>query len=545
MNKSDFKKIKKIFGMDSIKKINVFSLLALLTIATTGMPLITVDLINTITEAANMNELIKYILMYFIVSIINIVLESIFDVYYSIKEFDFTQNLKLKTIESMFLLRGTFFNEEKTGNLYTCVEDDTGKVAEFIYRVYSVLASFIQAIALLGVLIYSDWRLAIMLIAMIPIVTISQNLYGKKLKDKAEKNRVDYGDNNALTEEFVSNAPAMIMFGIKKSFMKKYKISLSKLRKSFKNLMITNVFANQTLQASTTVGLILITGYGGYEVFEKKISIGVLVIFIQYCSRFIAPLENVIMLKVSYNMIRPSLNRVYDILVQNDGIMNENKEKVISEIRLENVSFGYKQNQLVLNKIMLNFTKNKKYLICGKSGIGKSTIINLILGYWKPEAGKIIMNGKDLETLNIEEVRANISIVSQKTFFLHDTIYNNLANFENNYDENQLWNVLRKVGMYDEIISMSEGLSTIIGDDGMTLSGGQRQRLAIARALLKKSDVIIFDEPTSALDKKTEQIIVETIESINDKIVIIVSHSNSFSSIVDKIYAMDKENTLL
>lgn len=270
MNKSDFKKIKKIFGMDSIKKINVFSLLALLTIATTGMPLITVDLINTITEAANMNELIKYILMYFIVSIINIVLESIFDVYYSIKEFDFTQNLKLKTIESMFLLRGTFFNEEKTGNLYTCVEDDTGKVAEFIYRVYSVLASFIQAIALLGVLIYSDWRLAIMLIAMIPIVTISQNLYGKKLKDKAEKNRVDYGDNNALTEEFVSNAPAMIMFGIKKSFMKKYKISLSKLRKSFKNLMITNVFANQTLQASTTVGLILITGYGGYEVFEKK-----------------------------------------------------------------------------------------------------------------------------------------------------------------------------------------------------------------------------------------------------------------------------------
>lgn len=127
---------------------------------------------------------------------------------------------------------------------------------------------------------------------------------------------------------------------------------------------------------------------------------------------------------------------------------------------------------------------------------------------------------------------------------MHDTIYNNLTNGNQNFGKELVYRVLQEVELYDDIIKLPEKINTIIGDDGMTLSGGQRQRLAVARALLKKSDVLIFDEPTSALDLKTERVIAETIEKIDNKIVIIVSHSNVFENIVDTVYEI-KENKIV
>lgn len=156
-----------------------------------------------------------------------------------------------------------------------------------------------------------------------------------------------------------------------------------------------------------------------------------------------------------------------------------------------------------------------------------------------------MINGIDIKEYDIEQVRDRISIVSQKTFFLHDTIYNNLTNGNVNFEEGLIHKVLKQVEMYDDVNKLPRKMDTIIGDDGMTLSGGQRQRLAIARALLKESDVFIFDEPTSALDLKTERVIAKTIENIRNKIVIIVSHSNVFGNIVDNIYEVKKNDIII
>ena len=218
---------------------------------------------------------------------------------------------------------------------------------------------------------------------------------------------------------------------------------------------------------------------------------------------------------------------------------------LIEKIQLDNITFGYEDKQQIIKNATIDFEKNKKYLICGKSGVGKSTIINLILGFWDPNYGKVLLNGIDIKEYNIEQVRDSFSIVSQKTFFSHDTIYNNLTNGNQNFEEELIYKILKEVEMYDEINKLPEKMNTIIGDDGMTLSGGQRQRLAIGRALLKESNVFIFDEPTSALDLKTERVIAKTIENIKNKIVIIVSHSNVFDSIVDTIYEVKKNEIII
>ena len=509
------------------------------------IPLITVDLIDTITSAHNLNELIEYMLLFFVASLVEIIVSSIIDIYFSINEFNFTQCLKYKVMEKMFSLSGKFYNEEKAGNLYTVIEDDTGKVGEFVYRIYNVLTAFLQAIAVMGVLIYLEWKLALIVILLVPVVLVLQNYYGKQLENKAESNRVDFGNSNALTEEFVSNASAMIMFGNKKNFLEKYKLSIQKVQNSFRKLMLLNELSNQTVELLTTIIFLIVTGYGGYITFKGHMTIGTLIVFLQYCIKFITPLENVILLKVSLNMIKPSLNRIDDILSRKNANSKKRTVDLIEKIQLDNITFGYEDKQQIIKNATIDFEKNKKYLICGKSGVGKSTIINLILGFWDPNYGKVLLNGIDIKEYNIEQVRDSFSIVSQKTFFSHDTIYNNLTNGNQNFEEELIYKILKEVEMYDEINKLPEKMNTIIGDDGMTLSGGQRQRLAIGRALLKESNVFIFDEPTSALDLKTERVIAKTIENIKNKIVIIVSHSNVFDSIVDTIYEVKKNEIII
>lgn len=543
--KNSLQKIARIIRIDCISKIKLLFFLTITTATSVLIPLITVDLIDTITSARNLNELVKYMFIFCASSIVEIIVNGISDIYFSIKEFEFTQRLKYKVMENLFLLSGEFFNEEKAGNLYTIIEDDTGKVGEFVYKIYNVLTAFLQAIAVMGVLTYLEWKLALIVILLIPFVLVLQNYYGNQLENKAENNRVDFGNSNALTEEFVANASAMIMFGNKKSFLEKYKLSIQRVQKSFKKLTFLNELSNQVLELSTTIILLIITGYGGYETFKGNITIGVLVVFLQYCVKFITPLENMILLKVSLNMIKPSLNRIDDIFTGSNPSDKKRTINDIEEIKLENVTFGYEEEQKVIKNADLSFKKNRKYLICGKSGIGKSTIINLILGFWNPNCGKILINGIDIKEYDIEQVRDRISIVSQKTFFLHDTIYNNLTNGNVNFEEGLIHKVLKQVEMYDDINKLPRKMDTIIGDDGMTLSGGQRQRLAIARALLKESDVFIFDEPTSALDLKTERVIAKTIENIRNKIVIIVSHSNVFGNIVDNIYEVKKNDIII
>lgn len=259
-------------------------------------------------------------------------------------------------------------------------------------------------------------------------------------------------------------------------------------------------------------------------------------------SRFISPFVDIVMLKMNFSMDLPSLRRIYDIASKENDKKHTHKIDFIKDIKLHNINFAYKTNQPVLNNLTMNFEKKKKYLICGKSGIGKSTIINLILGLWDPNSGQILMNNENIKMIDIDSIRSKISGVSQNTFFLHDTLYNNLSNDNsvNSKNEKKVWEALKKVDMYDDVKKMPKGLHTIMEDKGMTLSGGQRQRLAIARSLLKKSDVLIFDEPTSSLDKKTEKVILEAIEATNDKIVIVVSHNNEFMNIVDSTYELQE-----
>ena len=175
----------------------------------------------------------------------------------------------------------------------------------------------------------------------------------------------------------------------------------------------------------------------------------------------------------------------------------------------------------ILKDSTFSFESGKIYALLGKCGEGKSTIINLLLKLWRPQKGNIYIDNVDILNFDNEGLRNAISIVSQNSFFLHDTIIENVS-LGVSYSYDQISNALEKVGLLESVLNFPDGMNTIIGDNGVVLSGGQRQRLSIARALLKNTPIVIFDEPTSSLDSLTEKVVYEAIKSLHNKIVIIL-----------------------
>ena len=220
------------------------------------------------------------------------------------------------------------------------------------------------------------------------------------------------------------------------------------------------------------------------------------------------------------------------------------KGKIFSTLKnsiiFENVSFGYNKSDFIFKNLNLKIQRNKIFLIKGKSGSGKSTILDIIVGLNKPLSGKVLVDGEDLNKINISSFRRKISYISQEPFLFDDTLKSNLTwsiNNDKQISDNEIIRVLKLTDLYNYVKKLPLGINTQIGPRGIFLSGGQKQRLILARELIKGSSIILMDEPTSAIDNKSEKLLIKTIKKISKiKTFIIATHSNNFNKIANSVF---------
>lgn len=224
-----------------------------------------------------------------------------------------------------------------------------------------------------------------------------------------------------------------------------------------------------------------------------------------------------------------SIDRVYDILNQKSSIKQElpffygNIER--GTIIFKNVSFSYAPDLMLFNELNLDIQENCFNGIVGESGEGKSTLVNLIMRLWDVNKGSITVDGIDISRYEISKLRNSIALVSQDLFMSNDTIMNNLTFMEENIKMTEVIKATKQVKIYDFIMSLSDGFNTEVGENGIKLSGGQKQRIAIARAILRKTKVIIFDEATASLDNNVQDHIINNMfEIFENRTVIIIAH---------------------
>ena len=313
--------------------------------------------------------------------------------------------------------------------------------------------------------------------------------------------------------------------------------------KSVKGSFVYN-FQDSIVSLAASIGMVVLLWVGTYLCIDNVIDIAELFIFYYLINFFLDPIANLINLQPELQTAIVASERLNDILdaeTEECDSKKENLGSMYKDIKIENLDFRYGNRELVLHDVNMEFGKGKKIAIVGESGCGKTTIAKLLFSFYYPEWGNVTIEGKNLSEYSVSSIRKHMAYISQDVFLFSDTIYNNLRCGNDSVTEEEVRDAARQCGIDDYIMNLPLGYNTILEENGKNLSGGQKQRIAIARALLKKPDIMIMDEATSNLDTVTEKSIGKVIESLSGKMTcIIISHRMNIIENCDYIYVMDK-----
>jgi ABC-type bacteriocin/lantibiotic exporter with double-glycine peptidase domain len=304
-----------------------------------------------------------------------------------------------------------------------------------------------------------------------------------------------------------------------------------------------NIHAESILEALRNAGPLLILGTGAVQVMNGGVTLGTMLALSTLSAGFLAPLAQLVETAMSLEVVRSYLARVNDVLEaqpEQDSSKVQGAPRLRGEVELENVSFSYGlRSPTIVNDVSVRIEPGQFVALVGRSGSGKSTLANLVLGLYRPTAGRIMFDGIDLGDLELRSVRRQLGIVNQQVTLFGTTIRDNIALSDQSLTLAEITAAARRACIHDEIMEMPLGYDTVIGDGGTSLSGGQRQRLALARALARKPSILLLDEATSALDALTEARVQSALDELKCTR-IVIAHRLSTVRKADLILVVDE-----
>ncbi len=463
-----------------------------------------------------------------------------------------TQRLGAKlyndSVTHSFSLPYAVFEDQRSGEFLSKLQDARKDTQRLIQQVINI--AFLTLVGVIFVLVYAfivHWQIGLTLLVMIPVLGYITFRLTRKIKE-AQKEIVS--ETQALagsTTETLRNVELVKSLGLEAQEIDRLNNTNDKiLQLELKKVRIvrTYSFLQGTLINGFRMGLILLLLW---LIFTNEVTLGQFFTLLLYSFFVFGPLSELGNVATTYQEAKVSLAKLEEVLAKEKEPVPENAVKLdrIEKIKFDNVSFGYQTgNEEAITNLSLEINRGKTVAFVGPSGSGKSTTIKLIVGLYKATKGKIIYNDTPDEKIDFIALRNRIGLVAQETQLFAGTIRENLLFVRPEATDQECIDALKSASA-DSLLSRSgQGLDTIIGEGGLKLSGGEKQRLAIARALLRNPDILIFDEATSSLDSITEESITSTIKEIEkthpDLIKILIAHRLSTVIHADKIYVLEK-----
>ena len=412
----------------------------------------------------------------------------------------------------------------------------------------AILTLFKDSLTLIGllfVMFFQNWKLALISIVMIPLASISAKTLGKRINKVTTEAQQKSGFLTTYLVELFKNHKLIKIFQ-KESFEKNRADEyLTQLKE--KNQKIQTVFVRMSPIMETLTGIMIaiLIFYSGILISKGELDINNFFSFLAAMMLAYQPVRSLSTLNMVLNQGLSAASRIIPIIDQKNKINNSSDAKDIkienSEIKFKDINFWYEsEEEQTLNSINLEFKGKKMTSLVGHSGSGKSTIMNLIPRFYDSQSGDITIDNQSIYKTKINSLRREISMVSQETTLFDDTIKNNIKYAREDASEEEILNV-SKLSFCDEFINkLPDKYETIIGENGVRLSGGEKQRLSIARAMLKKSSIILLDEATSSLDSETESKIQEALKVLTkNKTTIVIAHRLSTILNSNNIYIID------
>jgi ATP-binding cassette subfamily B protein len=440
----------------------------------------------------------------------------------------------------------SFFQRTPIGDLMAYATNDISAVRSFLGPgiMYST-ETIIEFVAILAIMFTMNLKLT--LITLIPLPFISFLVYkiGKIVHDRYEKIQEHYGVITTAAQENISGIRVIKAYVREDYEIDKFRrLSLEYLRKNL-GLIKVQSLTYPLMILITGISIILVIWYGGSQVIRGEITLGRMTSFVIYLGYLIWPMIAfgwIINLTQRASASMDRLNRIFDTKPKiTDGAdVDCSINRIRGEIEFRDVWFKYPgSDDYVLKGINLKIEKGKTMAIVGYTGSGKTTLVNLIPRLFEPVDGEILIDGIDIRRIPLKVLRGHIGYVQQESFLFSDTIRNNIAFGVDNVSDEEIIEAAKMAHIWDDINEFPKKLDTVIGEKGITLSGGQKQRLSIARALIKKPDILILDDSLSSVDTYTEEKILKNLRRFREgRTTIIISHRISTVRDADMIIVL-------
>ena len=437
------------------------------------------------------------------------------------------RNMQMSLGRETLKLEQSTLDSNSSGTFIQRLTNDTDKMAGMFTTGMGKLTGFLSNIGSFVAILVIDYHMFICYLIAAIILTILHYIKNEHVGRKDVEFRNQSDKVAGLTGELVRGARDIKMLFAKESFMKELDKNVK--FQSEKNFEMRNIDMGFNLvidllkdffEFITIVALI-------YLVTKDIITVAIAVALYSYRSTVLTDLMGTVSsLLEECKIFNISCNRVFDIInnkkFKKEKFGDKHINNIVGKFEFKNVVFSYDDKNTILNKLNLRIEANKTYGIVGKSGEGKTTMFNLLCNMYDTKSGFISIDGIDIKELDEESIRGNITIISQNPYIFNLSIKDNLKLVKNNITDEEIVNACRLACLDEFINSLPQKYDTLVGEGGVNLSGGQRQRLAIARALVQKTKIILFDEATSALDNETQSKIQKAIDNLKDKYTIVI-----------------------
>jgi ATP-binding cassette subfamily B protein len=530
------------------KYILLFSLIlsAIVTAVNLLPPYLTKMLVDDVIKNSDRKKLIMVVLLLLCAHFTHYLLAAIKNYMLRISGHKILLSLRNEVYEKAQYLPMSFYDKTSTGAVINRINSDTNTLQSFMMRVtQEVIVQLFTLIGIVIIMLFLDWRLTLLSLFPVPFVAFVARKFSKKILPYYMRIWRRNSAVSGLLSDTIPGVRVIKSFVGEKNAVDNFKDHTDEWFKVDKDGAKIIVTFPQVISFFVTCGSLLIWGVGGSQVINGTgISLGLLMSFISYTSMFYGPVNFFANLSDTYQSAIAAAERIFDIIdaepERDFGKGNIPATTVKGKIEFKNINFSYDKAKKILENVSLTIEEGDVVGIVGTTGSGKSTLVNLFLRYYDSYDGEILLDGQNIQDIDMQWFRSQIGYVQQEPVLFHDTIYNNISFNSPEFTPEQVINAADIAHAHDFIVRQPDCYDSVLGERGVGLSGGEKQRLSIARAVLKNPSILVFDEATASVDSETEHHIQSAIEQlINGRTTIMIAHRLSTLSLANKIVVLD------
>ena len=457
-------------------------------------------------------------------------------------------HMRSATYDHLQKLSLRFFHDKQTGQLLSRTVFDNANLESLVSHAIPDMLSNLLLFTGVTIMLFSmNSRLAVFALLPLPLLIMLVFRFNTAIRPALRKAQAKLGDLNAVVAENLSGMKEVQIFTQEARESRRVHVSAWDYTRGMLESLQKTAFYHPMIEFCGAVGTLIVIWIGGrMVVMNQGLMVEDIVAFLLYLGMFYAPITAVGGIVETIQTALAGAERVFEVLDTDPDIKDKPKahslQKVSGELAFENVSFSYIPGQTVLDGINFTVKPGETLALVGPTGVGKTTVASLVPRFYDPSGGRILLDGLDLRDIKLDSLRSQISLVLQDTFLFNGTVSDNIQYGAPQASESALIEASRHAKAHDFIMKFPNGYATLIGERGVKLSGGQKQRLAIARALLRATPVLILDEATSSVDSETEACIQEALRVlIKGRTTIVIAHRLSTVRQADQILVLDEK----